>query len=57
MPQYYIVFSPKKEYYETIEKIVVDQTSSIKGKYILVKEYGKKGDHPHLNLVYQDSGS
>lgn len=54
MPQYYIVFSPKSEYYKKVEEIVLDQTSSFRGKYILVKEYGKKGNHEHLNLVYED---
>jgi len=54
MPEYYIVFSPKSEYYKKVEEIVLDQTSSFTGKYILVKEYGKKSNHEHLNLVYQD---
>lgn len=57
MPLYFVVFSPLSVYYDIVEKIVLDQMSSITGECILVKEYGKKGNHPHLNLVYKDKVS
>lgn len=52
MPNYYIVFSPRPDDYPNLELFIKDYVSHhITGKVLLVKEYGKKGDYPHLNLI------
>jgi len=52
MPNYYIVFSPRPDDYTSLEWFIKTYVSHhITGKVLLVKEYGKKGDHPHLNLI------
>jgi hypothetical protein len=40
--------------YEQCESTVLEYIRSIKGQCIVVKELGKKGNHPHLNVVYDD---
>ncbi len=50
-----MVFSPKVENYEIMEKRVLEnihQKLKHTNKILLVKELGKNGDHPHLNLIY-----
>lgn len=51
----YLVISSKPEYYEVCEEVLMNYVEyKVMGECLLVKEYGKKGDHPHLNLVYSD---
>lgn len=54
-PLRYIILSSKPEHYKRLEDIVMNIVKNIPGELILVKEMGKKNDHPHLNLVYRDS--
>lgn len=51
---FYFVFSPRPEDYEEVEEAVLGY-STRQHKVIVVKEYGKKGNHPHLNVVTQET--
>lgn len=52
MPNYYVVFSPRLDDYPAMEVFIKNYVSHhISGKVLVVKEYGEKGDHPHLNLI------
>lgn len=49
----FIVISVKESFYKKTKAIVLEYVESLTvRKCIVVEEYGKKGNHPHLNLVY-----
>jgi len=54
MVNVFIVFSPRPTSYLAVESIVMQFAKTLTDKVLLVKENGKSGDHPHLNLVYND---
>ena len=37
-----------------LEQLMLQYSRSTSGHCILIKEYGKQGNHPHLNLIYTD---
>lgn len=46
----YTVISPKVEYYKLYEDFIKSYTE-VKIE-LCIKEYGKNGDHPHLNIIW-----
>lgn len=44
-----LTFSPRESYTDDQEKAISD--ALVLGKHFMVREYGKKGDHPHLHVV------
>ncbi len=51
---FFLVFSSKVEDYKFVEEVVLSFALKC-SKAIVVKEYGKSGAHPHLNLVCTDT--
>lgn len=53
MSKVFVVLSVHPDYYERVKSIALEYIQSLTlRKCIVVEEYGKKGTHPHLNLVY-----
>lgn len=48
---YYTVVSSSNEYYDAIEKLILEKIPAD----IIIKEYGKNGTHPHLNIVWNSN--